>query len=200
MGPPFRGPWFPLGPCGTPMDSIWLSLDLLWCPFGVPWGALGLPLGALGGPWDPLQLLSRNSCTWEPRVSRSHTYDDKICDSGTHPQIQRKRSGAAEQTPQTTRRSVRMTRVLSMQPQTKIRLSDLCAEFKVYLAGYPTPHSPWRLRHASCWCEGVLNTSRACPAPAKCAFPSLLAAPAFRIEKNDSDRNNLINLFRSKKN
>ena len=42
----------------------------------------------------------------------------------------------------------------------------------MYLAGGSAPRtSLWRLRRASSWCEGVLNTGRACPAPAKCAYP-----------------------------
>ena len=83
----------PLGPCGRHLapfgrpcasfGSLWGALGGPWAPFGVSWGALGLPLVALGGSWGPLWLLSQLSCNWEPRVSRSHTYSDKICDSGT---------------------------------------------------------------------------------------------------------------------
>ena len=42
--------------------------------------------------------------------------------------------------------------------------------------GLRPPHPLWRLRRASSWYEGVLNTGRACPAPAKCGY--LLARPA----------------------
>ena len=83
-------PWVPVGrhwaPFGRPwasFGSLWGALGGPWAPFGVSWGALGLPLVALGGSWGPLWLLSQLSCNWEPRVSRSHTYSDKICDSGT---------------------------------------------------------------------------------------------------------------------
>ena len=44
--------------------------------------------------------------------------------------------------------------------------------YGVYLVGGFAPRTPlWRLRRASCWCEGVLNTGGARPAPAKCAYP-----------------------------
>ena len=60
------------------------------------------------------------------------------------------------------------TRIWSSKPVYGLRKPI----YGVYLAGGFAPRTPlWRLRRASCWCEGVLNTGGARPAPAKCAYP-----------------------------